>query len=51
MLDASTVATTAGLQLSIVSFENRPDNTPGLAFGKVLVRINNHTETPGAAGI
>lgn len=50
-LDSSTVATTNTLALSIVEFQRRADNVPGAAYGKVIVRINNHTETPHQAGI
>ncbi|MDB5584309.1 MAG: hypothetical protein JWR80_9485 [Bradyrhizobium sp.] len=48
VLDTSTKATTATLQLRIVSFVQRADNIIG-ANAKVLVRINLPTET-GAAG-
>jgi len=48
MLDSSTAATTAGLQVRIVGLENRVDNELG-ANAKWLVRINAPTET-GAAG-
>ena len=50
-LDASTVATTSTLQLSIVEFAARSDNTPASANAKVLVRINSHTEAPASAGV
>lgn len=48
MLDTSTKATTATLQLRIIGLEQRPDNEFG-DNAKVLVAINLPTET-GAAG-
>jgi hypothetical protein len=51
MLDANTVATTSTLALNIKSFEHAPNNTPGALYAKVIVTINNHTETPHQAGI
>jgi len=48
MLDSSTAATTATLQLRIVGFTQRADNEVG-TNAKILVRINLPTET-GAAG-
>lgn len=39
-LDSSTVAATAGLQLNIVGFVDKPSNTPGAVNQDVLVRIN-----------
>lgn len=39
-VDSSTVAATAGLQVNIVGFVDRPSNTPGVANQDVLVRIN-----------
>jgi hypothetical protein len=50
-LDQSVLATTAAHQLNIVRLVNRVDNEPGSTAVKALVRINNHTETPGVAGI
>lgn len=50
-LDQSVLATTAAHQLSIVELVNREDNFPTLTASKVLVRINNHTEVAGAAGV
>lgn len=50
-LDQSVLATTAAHQLSIVELVNREDNFPTLTASKVLVRINNHTEVPAAAGV
>ena len=51
-LDTASVGTGAALNLNIVEFEQRADVQPGTTFQKVLVRINNHTEAPGAqAGI
>ena len=49
MLDTSTAATTATLQLRIERFVNRADNEIGTANAKVLVRLNLPTQT-GAAG-
>lgn len=49
-LDASTKATTANLQLRILNVVPRTDNEVGAAV-KVRVRINNHTEAPGVAGV
>lgn len=48
-LDTSTKATTAGLQMRIIGFVQRPDNAIG-ANAKVLVRINEPTEIGAAAG-
>ena len=51
-LDTSSMTTTATYQLNIVSVANRADVEVGSqAYTKLLVRINNHTETVGAAGI
>jgi hypothetical protein len=50
MLDAATKATTATLALKIVGLSPRPKNDFG-AFNKLLVKINNHTEASGTAGI
>lgn len=50
MLDTSTKATTAGLELKIVGLVQRPDNALS-ANAKVLVKINDHTESNGTAGI
>jgi hypothetical protein len=47
-LDSSTHAT-ASLQLRMLAFVQRPDNEPAVANAKLLVRINQPTET-GAAG-
>ena len=47
MLDTSTKATTATLQLRIVGLSDRADNEVG-AQAKVLVRLNLTTETPAA---
>lgn len=49
-LDTSTKATTAGLELKIVGLVPRVDNELS-ANAKVLVRINDHTEAHGTAGI
>ena len=48
MLDTSTKATTATLPLRIRGLAQRPDNEMG-ANAKVLVTLNNTTETPGTA--
>lgn len=50
MLDTSTKATTAGLELKIVGLVPRPNNEMG-TNAKVLVKINNHTEATASAGI
>lgn len=50
MLDTSTKATTAGLELKIVGLVPRVDNALG-AYAKALVKINNHTEANASAGI
>ena len=39
-LDTSTKATTAGLQVKIIGFDDRPSNQVGVANQDVLVRIN-----------
>lgn len=49
-LDASTKATTAGLQVRMLGLAPRVDNEAG-ADAKVIVRINNHSELNGSAGI
>lgn len=51
MLDSSTAATGATLQVKIVEFQHRVDNAPASANAKVLVKINIHTELSGQAGI
>jgi hypothetical protein len=48
MLDTSTKATTATLALRIKGLAQRPDNEMG-TNAKVLVTLNNTTETPGTA--
>jgi hypothetical protein len=48
MLDTSTKATTATLQLRIRGLAQRPDNDLS-ANAKVLVTLNSTTETPGTA--
>lgn len=48
-LDGSTKATTAALQVRILGIVPRSDNEVGDA-AKVIVRINNHSETNGSAG-
>lgn len=51
MLDSSTAATTATLQVKIIEFQHRVDNEPAVANAKVLVKINKHTELAAVAGI
>lgn len=51
MLDSSTKAAGATLQLKMVGFVERTDNTPASANAKVLVRINLHTEVAGVVGL
>lgn len=48
MLDTSTKAPTATLQVRIRALVQRPDNELG-NFAKVLVTLNNTTESPGTA--
>lgn len=50
MLDTSTKATTVTLPLRIRGLAQRPDNELS-ANAKVLVTLNNTTETPGTAAI
>lgn len=50
-LDKSVLGTTAGHQLSIQRVVNREDNETGSNWTKLEVKINNHTEAHGAAGI
>lgn len=49
-LDTSTKATTNTLPLKILGFVQRPDNVIG-ANAKVLVSINNSTETAATTGV
>jgi hypothetical protein len=49
-LDASTKATTATLALKMIGLSPKPKNDFG-AFNKILVKINNHTEASGVAGL
>jgi hypothetical protein len=49
-LDTSTKATTVTLGLRIVGLAQRPDNAIG-ANAKVLVSLNDTTETPGTASV
>lgn len=51
MLDTSTAATTATLQVKIIEFQHRTNNEVGNANAKILVKINKHTELAGVAGI
>ncbi len=53
-LDSNTTAATAGLQLKIIGYDDRPSNQPGVANQDVLVRINqselgNDAGTAGAS--
>jgi hypothetical protein len=50
MLDSSTKATTAGLELKILGLAPIPGNDFG-AYAKFLVKINNHTEATASAGV
>lgn len=52
-LDSSTAAATAGLQLKIVGFVDRPSNVPGSAQQDVLVTINQNQafNDAGVAGV
>lgn len=50
MLDSSTAATTATLQLKLVRLAQRSDNAIG-QYGKWLVKINNHSYGAGVAGV
>jgi hypothetical protein len=50
MLDTSTKATTVTLPLRIVGLAQRPDNDLS-ANAKVLVTLNNTTESPGTASV
>lgn len=49
-LDATSKATTATLALKMIGLSPKPKNDFG-AFNKVLVKINNHTESSGVAGL
>lgn len=50
MLDTSTKATTATLELKIKGIVARPDNAVG-TNAKVLVKINKHTDSNAVAGV
>lgn len=52
-VDTSTKATTAGLQVKIIGFDDRPSNHPGVANQDVLVRINQSElgNDAGTAGV
>lgn len=50
LLDSSTKATTAGLELKIVGLSPRPGNDFG-AYAKFIVKINNSTEANASAGV
>lgn len=49
-LNASSAATTASLQVRIISLQQRADVEPG-AFQKFLVALNQSTEAAGTAGV
>lgn len=51
MADSSTHAVGATLQLKIIGFQERTDNTPASAKAKLLVKINLHTEVAGVVGL
>lgn len=51
MLDSSTKAVGATLQLKMVGFQERADNEPAVAKAKVLVKINLHTEAANTVGL
>lgn len=51
MLDTSTAAVTATLQVKIIEFQHRADVEVGNANSKILVKINKHTELANVAGI
>lgn len=50
MLDTSTKATTATLELKIMGILQKPDNALD-TNAKVLVKINNHTDSNAVAGV
>lgn len=50
LLDSSSAANTATLQLKLVRLAQRSDNAIG-QYGKWLVKINNHTFGAGVAGV
>lgn len=50
MLDSSSAATTATLQLKLLRLSQRSDNAIG-QYAKWLVKINNHTFGAGVAGL
>lgn len=50
MLDTSTKAATAGLELKIMGIAQRPDNALSLN-AKVLVKINDNTDSNAVAGV
>ena len=51
MLDANAVSTGSTYQLNIKGFVNSVENVAGALYAKVIVTINNHTETPHETGI
>lgn len=48
---SATMSTNAGQQFQVVGFVQDVSNTVGNKFPKLIVRINNSTEIPGAVGI
>ena len=50
MLDSSSVATTATLQLQLLRLSQRPDNAVG-TYAKWIVRIVNHSFNAGTTGV
>jgi len=52
MLQSSSVTTTDTLQLKVIGFEDRPDNTPGVANASILVQLNLiQTSGPGGTAV
>jgi hypothetical protein len=51
MLECNGAATTQNFQLSIIEFVQGPTYVAASLYGKVLVRINQHTEVPNSLGI
>lgn len=51
MLQANGTATTQNFQLNIVEFFQEAGAVAAALYAKVLVRINQHTETPNSSGI
>ena len=51
VMDPTTYATTATLDLKIVQLVQRADNTPYTTYQRVIVGINNHDFSGGIAGV